>query len=143
MVALSVPLRHQDFQELCTLCREPARARCVRCTAPLCARHEPRRGRRCATCEHEYHDGLLRSEIERAERWLLVLDRNRDFGAGNTYRRNTAMRAVAALALLWGKTAAKWLWIRWGWPRRRFLGERKHQALPPARAPGELPGEAP
>lgn len=143
MVALSVPLRHQEFQELCALCREPARARCVRCTAPLCARHEPRRGRRCATCEHEYRDGLLHAEVERADRWLLVLDKNRDFRSGNTYKRNNAMRAVAALAFLWGKTAAKSLWIRWGWPRRRFLTERKHQPSLAPQDPPRLPGEAP
>jgi hypothetical protein len=135
-----VPLRHQEFSELCAVCRDPARDACLRCAAPLCERHVPRRGRRCDACEHEYRDGLLRQEAERADHWLAMLDANRDFGHGNTYRRNNAMRAVAALGLLWVRTATKWLWIRWGRPRRRFLAERKHQALPAAQDDGRGAG---
>ena len=126
-------LRHQEFSELCQICRDPAGAACLRCATPLCERHAPARGRRCDPCEHDYRDRLLRKEAARADRWLAMLDDNRDFGYGNTYRRNNAMLAVGALGLLWVRTAAKWLWIRWGRPRRRFLAERKREPLIAAR----------
>lgn len=130
-----VSLRHQEFSELCVVCRDPARGACLRCATPLCARHAPARDRRCDTCEHAYRDRLLRVEAERADRWLAMLDDNRDFGGGNSYRRNNTMIAVGALGLLWIRTAAKWVWIRWGRPRRRFLAERTHQALPSTALP--------
>jgi hypothetical protein len=138
-----VSLRHQEFVELCALCRDPARAACLRCATPLCERHAPRSGRRCGPCEEAYRDGLLRREAELADRWLARLDANRDFGRGNTYRRNNAMIAVGALGLVWVRTVAKWLWIGWGRPRRRFLAERKHQAALVTPGAPALPGDQP
>ncbi|MEM9492800.1 MAG: hypothetical protein AAGC55_26870, partial [Myxococcota bacterium] len=49
-----MPHRHQDFRELCALCREFAVTQCRRCGRPLCADHKPKRRRRCELCEQQY-----------------------------------------------------------------------------------------
>ncbi|MEM9490298.1 MAG: hypothetical protein AAGC55_14225 [Myxococcota bacterium] len=116
-----MPLRHQDFRQLCARCRAPTTRTCLRCALPLCAEHAPGRGRRCVNCEAEFRARILRREAESAERWQ-----------GRVRLPLLGAISVVALTVLWCKSAAKWTLMRlFSVHRRRFLAERKRAALPP------------
>jgi len=46
--------RSAEFADLCSECRSPTEAACLRCGRPLCARHAPAPDSRCGSCERDY-----------------------------------------------------------------------------------------
>lgn len=113
-------MRHQEFRELCVICRELSSSSCLRCGSPLCRRHQHGARDRCETCENEFRETFLAHEIERADTLNAFLDfehRSRD----TPYQWIT----FAQLAGLWIKSAAKYGAARvFSRRRRRFLAER-------------------